>query len=725
MADGPAYVCMDPHAPDPRLREKIMAVLGRMSIQSKVILLLLGVSLASIGTVAWIGYESGRSSLDAALRERLTAIRSAKTLNVSMMLDALRDQVIAMSDSQTVTGAAREFTAAFAKLADARLTPPQEEALAAFYASDYLPKLNEGRGGQPVVEQYLPASPAARSLQYHYLAANPAPYGEKHLLEAPPGDTGEYGQVHARFHKEFARTVAIFGFADLLIVDPDSLDIVYSYAKTAEFATNLEVGPYATTQLATLVRSLQGHKERDDFEISDFEKFAPSLGQPMAFIASPIYDGSELLGILVLQFPIETFNKVLSANYAWSEEGFGRTGECYLVGPDRTLRSRSRFMVEDAEAFLADLATEGVPREAIERMRARGAAMCLLPVDNPSVEEALRGRSGVMTTRGYRGKEVLAAYGPLELNRLRWALVTSIDEAEAYEPTARFGRTVFGLASGLSLASTLLALAFSNLLTRPLRALTLAAERLGAGDTSVSVPIDSEDEFGQLGRVFNGMAASIRRQTEQLQTQVRENEDLLLNILPASAIESRRDGDEQANREFADVSVLVADVVGMERYGTTVGEARALAILGDLVAAIDEAADAGGIEKVKTTGTTYLAVCGLSVTRPDHVRRMIAFAREIERIVAIFNRDHHLDAGVSIGINAGPVVGGVVGRRRFLYDLWGETVAVAKGLADQGTAAIRVTDQVRERTAGLFEFDGPFTTTLDGRPAIETWSLRA
>jgi class 3 adenylate cyclase len=283
---------------------------------------------------------------------------------------------------------------------------------------------------------------------------------------------------------------------------------------------------------------------------------------------------------------------------------------------------------------------------------------------------------------------------------------------------------VLGLASGLSLASTLLALAFSNLLTRPLRALTLAAERLGAGDTSVSVPITSEDEFGQLGRVFNGMAASIRRQTEQLQTQVRENEDLLLNILPASAIESRRDGDEQANREFADVSVLVADVVGMERYGTTVGEARALAILGDLVAAIDEAADAGGIEKVKTTGTTYLAVCGLSVTRPDHVRRMIAFAREIERIVAIFNRDHHLDAGVSIGINAGPVVGGVVGRRRFLYDLWGETVAVAKGLADQGNAAIRVTDQVRERTAGLFEFDGPSTTTLDGRPAIETWSLR-
>ena len=701
-----------------------MAVLGRLSIQSKVILLLLGVSLASIGTVAWIGYDSGRKSLDQSLHERMTAIRSAKSLNVSMMLDALRDQVIAMSDSQTVTAAARDFTAAYGQLADATLAPAEAESLTSFYATDYLPKLNEGRGGQPVLEQYLPASAAARYLQYHYLAANPAPYEGKHALDAAPGDTSEYGRIHARFHKEFSRTVGIFGLEDLLIVDPDSLDIVYSYAKTAEFATNLEVGPYATTQLATLVRSLQGHKERDDFVISDFEKFAPSLGQPMAFIGSPIYDGSELLGILVLQFPIEIFNKVLTADYSWSEAGFGQTGECYLVGPDRTLRSRSRFMVEDTEGLLNTLADEGVAREVLERMRALETGMCLLPVDNACVEEALRGRSGVMKTRGYRGKPVVAAYGPVELKSLRWAVVTSVDESEAHEPTARFGRTVFGLASGLSLASTLLALAFSNLLTRPLRALMAAAERLGAGDTDVSVPIHSEDEFGQLGRVFNTMAASIRKQTEKLETQVRENDELLHSILPASAVESRRDGDERAQREFADVSVLVAEIVGMEGLGTPAGESRALAVLTDLVAAIDEAAEAGGIEKVRTIGTTYLAVCGLSVTRPDHVRRMLAFAREIERIVGIFNRDHHLELGVSIGVSAGPVVGGVVGRRRFLYDLWGETVAVAKGLACQGGTAIRVTDRVRERTGELFDFVGPSSVAIDGRPAIETWSVK-
>jgi len=700
-----------------------MAALGRLSIQSKVILLLLGVSLASIGTAAWVGYDSGRSSLDQALAERLTAIRSAKSLNVESMLDTLRDQVIAMSDSQTVAGAARSFTAAVRKLAEAPLAPAENEALRSFYATDYLPKLDDGQDGRPVLEQYLPTSPAARYLQYHYLASNPEAYGAKHRLESAAADTSDYGVAHARYHRDFTRTVSIFGFEDLLIVDPQSLDIVYSYAKTAEFGTNLATGPYSSTALATLVRSLQGHKDRDDFAISDFEKFAPSLGKPMAFIASPIFDGSELLGILVLQFPIEIINRVLTANYTW--EGFGRTGECYLVGPDTTMRSRSRFMYEDADACLGALAEEGVAKDTLENMRTQGTAMCQLPVDRPFVREALKGRTGLMTAPGYRGQTVVAAYAPVEFQRLRWALVTSVDESEAQEPTARFGKTVFGVASGLSLASTLIALAFSNLLTRPLRALTAAAARLGAGDTHVSVPVTSEDEFGQLGRVFNGMASSIRKQTERLESQVRENEELLLNILPASAVEQRRGGDERASREFADVSVLVAEILGMERFGGEAGEARALEVLGDLVAAIDEAAEAAGIEKVRTIGATYLAACGLSVTRPDHARRMLGFARDIERIVGIYNRDHRADIGVSIGINCGPVAGGVVGRRRFLYDLWGDTVAVAKQLADGRGAATRVTALVKERTEGMFEFDGPTSVTVAGKAPIETWSPRA
>jgi class 3 adenylate cyclase len=189
------------------------------------------------------------------------------------------------------------------------------------------------------------------------------------------------------------------------------------------------------------------------------------------------------------------------------------------------------------------------------------------------------------------------------------------------------------------------------------------------GETDVKVHVPSRDEFGELARVFNQMSDSIRAQTEKLESQIRENQELLLSILPASAVAQRQEGDERASRQFTDVSVLFAEIQGMEELGREVGEAKSLSILGDLVAAFDEAAERFGIEKVKTIGGTYLAVCGLSVNRPDHARRVIQFAQEMGNIVSIYNREQTADLSLAVGVNAGPVVGGVVGRRKFLYDL--------------------------------------------------------
>ena len=154
-------------------------------------------------------------------------------------------------------------------------------------------------------------------------------------------------------------------------------------------------------------------------------------------------------------------------------------------------------------------------------------------------------------------------------------------------------------------------------------------------------------------------------------------------------------------------------------------EAKALSILGDLVTSFDEAAERYGIEKVKTIGGSYLAVCGLSVNRPDHARRIIQFAQEIGSIVAIFNREQTADLSLAVGINTGPVVGGVVGRRKFLYDLWGDTVTIAKRLAGSPGSAIRVTQPVRERLGEQFQFSGPVQIELPGKPSLQAWQVTA
>jgi class 3 adenylate cyclase len=102
---------------------------------------------------------------------------------------------------------------------------------------------------------------------------------------------------------------------------------------------------------------------------------------------------------------------------------------------------------------------------------------------------------------------------------------------------------------------------------------------------------------------------------------------------------------------------------------------------------------------------------------------VILFAEEMQRIVAIFNREHLSDLDLAVGINSGPVVGGIIGRRKFLYDLWGETVAIARKLAADHAAAIRVTASVRDRMGEQFQFSGPERVELPGHPEIETWKV--
>lgn len=700
-----------------------MLGLNRLSIQSKMIVLLLAVSLCSIAVIAGIGYRSAKEALTASVENQLQGVRVAKTTTLKEMLGALRDQAILMSDSRMVIDAMLAFNRGYRDLSSKTLSSDEQEQLKNFYQNDFLPKLAPRLEGEPVLDQYLPTSPAERYLQYQYIAANPHPYQQKQDLNQAAKDDTLYGQTHAKFHPFFARAVKIFGFEDMMLVDPETLDVVYSYQKTTEFASNLRTGPYSNTNLGDRVRAIRAARDRDDFKIADFESFRPSLGTSMGFAMSPIFDGTTMVGILVLQFPIELFNRVLTGDYNWTGEGLGQTGECFVVGPDKTLRSRSRFMRVDPDGFYESLREAGVSAKTIAAIQRQGSAMNLVSVTTPGVEKALRGQSGLEVTTDYRGKRVLSAYGPLELDSLRWAVIADMGEDEATAPIRKFGRRVVIASSAMALFVSLLALISSYALTRPLRELTEGARRLGAGQTDVKVRVTSRDEFGELGVVFNEMADNIRTQTDRLEDQVNKNQELLLSILPASAVAQRQEGDEKASREFSDVSVMFCEILGLEEFSARVSDAKALSALGDLIATFDDGADKLAIEKVRSIGASYLAVCGLSVARPDHARRMVQFSGELVRIVSMFNREHKSELSVAVGINSGPVVGGVVGRRKFLYDLWGDTVTIARKLAAGKGAAIRVTQEVKNRMGDEFSCSGPIQVDGEGKPSIEAWQI--
>ena len=591
-----------------------------------------------------------------------------------------------------------------------------------FYKKVFIPGLTKNLDAHPAFEQYLPRTEIGLYLQYQYIASNPNPYFQGMDMEVA-NDGSAYSEIHSKYHPQFDRLAKLFNFEDIFIVDADTLSIVYSYQKTSEFATSLDFGPYADTNLGNMVHIMRKARDRDDFKMADFEAYRPNLGKPAAFVASPIFDGNKMIGILVFQFPIDEITKIMSGNFKWKEQGLRKTGEVYTVGTDFTMRSRSRFMVENPTEFLKTLREVGVAESIVKQVERQGNVLLTLPVRNESVEKALQGKQGVGEIRDYRNQPVISAYGPVQLDSVRWAVIAEMDVAEAYEPVVAFSRMVLAAGTGIALLTTLLAVFLARILVRPLKKLTEGARRISAGEENVQVDVKTHDEFQELADAFNEMSSSLTKKTKELRQQVHENEELLLNILPAPVAAQLRDGNGHATQSFADVTVLVAYILGFEQISQAEGADVSLVLMQDLVITFDEAAEQFGVEKVKTVGSSYLAVCGLSVQRPDHTNRMIEFARELVKIVQRFNRERGKELVLEIGINSGPVVGGIVGRNKFIYDLWGDTITIASGLRSDGVTSIQVTQAVYERMQDLHSFEIAKEFEIKAKGSFRAWEL--
>jgi class 3 adenylate cyclase len=250
-----------------------------------------------------------------------------------------------------------------------------------------------------------------------------------------------------------------------------------------------------------------------------------------------------------------------------------------------------------------------------------------------------------------------------------------------------------------------------------------AAKQVSHGELDAKVELIATDEYRELGEAFNEMVTSLRTTREELDRQVLKNERLLVSLLPASGAAQMRNGNAEARQSFADVTVAYISLVGFDSLSHDLGEVDSMGLLSDIVAACDEAAEQQGVEKVRTIGSSYLAVSGLSVERPDHTARMVDFALEVVRIVRRFNAERGVHLFAEIGINAGPVIGGLVGRRKFIYDLWGDTVKLARGIESDGKTSIKVTRPVYERVRDLVAFGSATRVDVRGMGPVELFSL--
>ncbi|MGI9304136.1 MAG: adenylate/guanylate cyclase domain-containing protein [Gammaproteobacteria bacterium] len=697
-----------------------------LTIKSRLLIMLLAVALFSTLVIGYIGYGSGKSAITRNVFNQLTSLRASKAYQIESYFNQVRDQVETLSEDRMMVIALKSFESAFRALGDdaATVRPAMEQALEKYYQEEFTPRLAKNIENPPLARTYLPRTAASRYLQYHFISNNLNEVGSKHLL-TDPKDGSDYTGVHVRFHPIFRNLVQKFGYYDMFLISASG-EIVYSTYKETDFATNLISGPYDRSSLATAMAAAMRAQDGSHVALIDFQPYWPSYASPAAFVASPIFDGLDRVGVLAFQLPIDEVNRVMTGGDNWERDGLGKSGETYLVGEDHLMRSVSRFLIENPQSYFDDLRSAGVSKDRVERIQRLNTSVMQQEVRSEAVSDALADNAGMRAVDDYRGIPVLSSYQPLDIEGVNWVLLAQMDLDEAYAPIYSFRRKVFMSAVMIGVVTTLLAMVLAYYFVRPINSLVDGVRRFAGGQTDVELEARSRDECGELARAFNDMMSTVREQSELAQEKNRQYEELLRNILPDPIAKRLQEGEECIADNVSNVTVLLADLIGFEKISANQNADEMVTLLNDIVAAFDDAAEEEGVEKIKTIGTSYMAVSGLSIPRLDNSKRMVDFALEMVQIVRRVNLERETDLKLTIGIHAGPVVGGIVGRNKFIYDLWGDTVSTADRLRSENEPnTIRVSQSVHEQLHDAFEFDQQGRIRVNGDDEEEdVWTLR-
>ena len=215
-----------------------------------------------------------------------------------------------------------------------------------------------------------------------------------------------------------------------------------------------------------------------------------------------------------------------------------------------------------------------------------------------------------------------------------------------------------------------------------------------------------------------------RAYIKKLRSEQERSEQLLLNILPRPIAERLKEGQRTIADVFPDVTVLFADLVGFTRMSEQLPPAELVAMLNKIFSMFDQLAEKHGLEKIKTIGDEYMAASGLPMPRPDHAEAMAEMALDMLAVIERFNAKRNRGVRIRIGMNCGPVTAGIIGTKKFAYDLWGDTVNIASRMESHGIAnAIQVTESTYKRLRHKYAFQRRGIIHVKGKGALCTYFL--
>ncbi len=472
---------------------------------------LVGVSLVSVLLLSIVNFVFARLLIDESVEEQLASVRETRIEALENGFQRIESQVSTLAATPSVITALEHLAAGFGELDD-DISPEQVAVLTDIYDDEFLPPFVEA-GVDIDAADLVPVTAAGRYLQHHYIAENPNTFDERGQLD-DAGDGSGYSAAHAEHHPVLRELMKNAGATDLLLVDADSLDVVYSVAKRIELGTDALTWPPGRDELDN-IRGIERALEQlstvavGDAILSDMTFYIPTRGDPVIFVAAAVRSGADGVGAIITEVPVEALSAIMTAGGDWRLLGLGDSGEAYLVGPDGTLRSESRLWIEDESDYLGRLVDHTDDAALASIIDTVGSPVLIQNVDNEAVDAALDNEEYEGTVTNYVGTEVLAVAGPANLRGLDWAVVVEQDTAESDDALNSLLRALLVVLAILLPTIAVVGWLLARSLTRPAQRLVEVAAEVADGNLDIEVEDLGRNELGDVGRQLEGVARQL------------------------------------------------------------------------------------------------------------------------------------------------------------------------------------------------------------------------
>ena len=394
----------------------------RFNLKTKLLLQFMMIGIIPMLVMGVLAYKIASDSLQTAALAKLESVQQVKKAAVERYFNGIQNQLITFTNNKMIVDATQAFRQEFFdvtssnELTSERIAEMKNE-LKSFYLGSYSVEYQKQNGeAPPILAKLDQLDDVGIALQYYYIQNNSHPLGSKHLLDFSESDSSSYSQTHGKIHPVVRQYLEKFGYYDIFIADIKTGHIIYSVFKELDYATSLIDGPYADTNFGRAFKAAAKASNADFITLVDYEQYSPSYEAPASFIASPIFDNGEKIGVALFQMPIDRLNAIMG-----ERSGMGESGETILVGPDKLMRSDSHLDKDN--------------RNVVSSFKNQENGL----VNLEEVDLAISGKVGKGLSKNYLGQKVITSYAPVDVLGLKWAFLAQMHAEEALSPAVQLG----------------------------------------------------------------------------------------------------------------------------------------------------------------------------------------------------------------------------------------------------------------------------------------------